>query len=66
MRFLTAETSQAFTRRVILPLAALVIGLLVFALGGIFWIADYQTRVATDQQARLASGAFSLVKFSSV
>jgi diguanylate cyclase (GGDEF)-like protein len=60
MRFLSAETSQAFTHRVILPLAGLVIGLLVFAIGGIFWIADYQTGVATRQQARLATGAFRI------
>lgn len=47
-------------RRVILPLAGLVLGLLVFAIGGIFWIADYQTRVAVEQQARLANGAFRI------
>ncbi|MDB5523201.1 MAG: diguanylate cyclase [Rhizobium sp.] len=60
MQFLSAETNQAFLRRVILPLAALVIGLLVFAVGGICWIADYQTLVAIEQQARLADGAFRI------
>src|SRR3954451_2828878 len=60
MRFLSAESSQAFTRRVILPLAGLVIGLLLLAIGGMFWVADYQTRVATAQQARLAGGAFRI------
>jgi diguanylate cyclase (GGDEF)-like protein len=60
MRFLTAESSQAFTRKVIVPLAALVIGLLILAIGGMFWIADYQTRIATEQQARLAGGALRI------
>jgi diguanylate cyclase (GGDEF)-like protein len=60
MRFLSAESSQAFMRRVILPLAALVIGLLLLAIGGMFWVAGYQTQIATEQQARLADGAFRI------
>jgi diguanylate cyclase (GGDEF)-like protein len=47
-------------RRVILPLAALVIGLLFLAIDGMVWVADYQTRIATEQQMRLASGAFRI------
>lgn len=60
MSHLSAEASQAFMRRVILPLAGLVIGLMAFAVGGIFWIADYQTNIAIAQQARLVTGAFRL------
>jgi diguanylate cyclase (GGDEF)-like protein len=56
----SAETSQVFTRRVIFPLSALVVMLLIFAVGGIFWTADYQTRIAIAQQARLASGALRI------
>jgi diguanylate cyclase (GGDEF)-like protein len=60
MQFFSIETGQIFLRRIILPLAALVSGLLVFAIAGIFWIADYQTRIAIEQQVRLANGAFRI------
>lgn len=60
MNHISAEASQAFMRKVILPLAGLVVGLMVFAVGGIFWIADYQTDVAIAQQARLAHGALRI------
>lgn len=43
-----------------LPLGAIVLGLLVFATGGVIWVAEYQTRVAVGQQARLASGALRI------
>lgn len=57
---LSADASQAFMRRVILPLAGLVVGLLLSAAGGIIWIAGYQTDVAIAQQTRLVTGAFRL------
>jgi diguanylate cyclase (GGDEF)-like protein len=60
MNYLSADASQAFMRRVILPLAGLVIGLLLSAVGGIIWIADYQTDVAIAQQTRLVTRAFHL------
>jgi len=60
MNHISADASQAFMRRVILPLAALVVGLMVFAVGGIVWIADYQTDVAIAQEARLAHGALRI------
>lgn len=60
MSHLSADASQAFMRRVILPLAGLVVGLMVSAVGGIVWIADYQTNVAIAQQARLATGALRI------
>lgn len=56
----TAHPSQVFFRRVILPLSALVVMLMLAAVGGIFWIADYQTDVAIAQQVRLARGALRL------
>jgi diguanylate cyclase (GGDEF)-like protein len=56
----SAETTQAFTRKIILPLSSLVVVLLLFALGGIIWIADYQTTIAISQQSRLASGALRI------
>jgi diguanylate cyclase (GGDEF)-like protein len=56
----TAQSSQAFFRRVILPLAALVAMLMMSAAGGTFWIANYQTEVAIAQQVRLARGALRL------
>ncbi|MBL0373097.1 diguanylate cyclase [Rhizobium sp. KVB221] len=60
MESVSIETSQALTRKVILPLAALVAGLLVCAVAGIFWVANYQTNVAITQQARLASRALRI------
>jgi diguanylate cyclase (GGDEF)-like protein len=60
MQQLSMETSHAFTRKIMLPLAALVLGLLVFATGGIIWVAEYQTSVAIGQQARLAGGALRI------
>lgn len=56
----TTETNQAFSQRVILPLSGLVVILLAFAVGGIFWIASYQTSVAISQQVRLANGALRI------
>ena len=56
----TVENSRAFSRRVILPLVGLVVMLLACAVGGLFWTADYQTRVAIAQQARLAMGALRI------
>ena len=60
MSHMTAEASQAFLRRVILPLAGLVVLLMLSAVGGIVWIAGYQTDVAIAQQVRLATGALSI------
>jgi len=60
MSHLTAEASQAFMRRVILPLAGLVAVLMLSAVAGIFWIANYQTEVAIGQQVRLANGALRI------
>lgn len=60
MSHMTAEASQAFMRRVILPLAGLVAVLMLSAVAGIFWIANYQTEVAIGQQVRLASGALRI------
>ena len=60
MSHLSADASQAFMRRVILPLAGLVVGLMVSAVGGVVWIANYQTDVAIAQQARLATGALRI------
>jgi diguanylate cyclase (GGDEF)-like protein len=60
MHNLSAEASRAFLRRVILPLAALVACLLLFAIGGIIWIADFQTNVAIRHEALLARGAIKM------
>jgi diguanylate cyclase (GGDEF)-like protein len=60
MSHLSADASQAFLRRVILPLAGLVVGLMISAVAGIVWIATYQTDVAIAQQARLATGALRI------
>ena len=60
MTKLSAEASQAFLRRVILPLGGLVVGLMIFSVAGIFWIANYQTDIAIAQQARLATGALRI------
>lgn len=60
MSHMTAEASQAFLRRVILPLAGLVVVLMLSAVGGIVWIAGYQTDVAIAQQVRLATGALRI------
>lgn len=60
MSKLSAEASQAFLRRVILPLGGLVVGLMMFSVAGIFWIANYQTDIAIAQQARLATGALRI------
>lgn len=60
MNQLSAEASQAFLRRIILPLGALVVGLMAFSVAGIFWIANYQTDIAIAQQARLATGALRI------
>ena len=60
MSHITAEASQAFMRRVILPLAGLVVVLMLSSVAGIFWIANYQTDVAIAQQVRLANGAIRI------
>jgi len=54
------QSPQTFSRRVFLPLAGLLGLLLVFAISGIVWIAEYQTRVAIAQQVRLATGALRI------
>lgn len=60
MSHLTAQASQAFMRRVILPLAGLAAVLMLSSVAGIFWIANYQTEVAIAQQVRLANGALRI------
>ena len=60
MKLMSAEASRAFTRKVILPLAALVVALLVCAVGGVFLIAEYQTNVAIRQEATLAKSALTM------
>jgi diguanylate cyclase (GGDEF)-like protein len=60
MGHMTAEASQTFLRRVILPLAGLMAILMLSAVAGIFWIANYQTTVAIGQQVRLANGALRI------
>jgi diguanylate cyclase (GGDEF)-like protein len=61
MKLMSAEASRAFTRKVILPLAALVAALLVCAVGGVFLIAEYQTDVAIRQEATLARSALTML-----
>lgn len=60
MSHMTAEASQTFLRRVILPLAGLMAILMLSSVAGIFWIANYQTEVAIAQQVRLAKGALRI------
>lgn len=61
MKSMSAEASRAFTRKVILPLAALVAALLACAVGGVFLIAGYQTDVAIRQEAALARSALTML-----
>jgi len=61
MKLMSAEASRAFTRKVILPLAALVAVLLVCAVGGVFLIAGYQTDIAIRQEAALAKSALTML-----
>jgi len=60
MQLLSADRREGFTRRIILPLAALQLVFVLVAIAGMYWIADFQTRLAIEQQARLAGGAFRI------
>ncbi|OWV99898.1 diguanylate cyclase [Rhizobium sp. R693] len=51
------DTTRQFFFKVILPLALLVTLLLVGSAGGLIWLADYQTKTAIGEQARLARAA---------
>lgn len=60
MMDLSADAGNLFIRRLILPLCALVAGLIVLAFAGLLWIADYQTQVAIRHQSRLARHALEV------
>ncbi|MCV3764338.1 diguanylate cyclase domain-containing protein [Rhizobium sp. TRM95796] len=60
MMDLAADAGSQFIRRLILPLCALIAGLIVLAFAGLLWIADYQTQVAVRHQSRLARHALQV------
>lgn len=60
MMDLAADAGSLFIRRLIVPLCALVAGLIVLAFAGLLWIADYQTQVAVRHQSRLARHALEV------
>jgi diguanylate cyclase (GGDEF)-like protein len=60
MQIQSADRRQGFTHRIILPLAALLLVFTLAAIAGLYWIANFQTRIAIEQQARLADGAFRI------
>lgn len=60
MRSPSVETRHAFARKVIVPAMGFLIALFLVAIGGIYWVALYQTRVAIDEQTNLAKGAFRI------
>jgi len=51
------DTTRQFFLRVILPLVLLTALLLVGSAGGLIWLANYQTKTAISEQARLARAA---------
>lgn len=57
---LTEMSNRLFLRRVLLPLAALILLLLATAGIGMTWTSRYQTEVAISEQVRLAEGALAV------
>lgn len=54
------DTIRQFFLKVILPLALLLALLLTGSVGGLLWLANYQTQTAIGEQARLARAAIKV------
>jgi diguanylate cyclase (GGDEF)-like protein len=60
MKDLAATAGSLFICRMIVPLCAVVAGLIVLAFAGLLWIAEYQTQVSVQHQSRLARHALDV------